>query len=182
MNKKEVMDFLLKVFNNVNYWLDYAERKLSYITTLFTIISGLCAFLFDIHFKNNKLIIVFIIVFFLIYIASLLLTLDSFSPIIDKFIKINSGDNVDMQKDNLIFYGDIAKYSVDTYKDALINRYSISINSDDYDTLDLINQIVVNSKIANKKYEYSKIICRLLSIILVFSLPLAICILFISKI
>lgn len=182
MNKQESIDFLLKVFNNVNYWLDYAERKLSYITTLFTIISGLCAFLFDSYFKNNKFIILFIIIFFLFYIVSLLLTLDSFSPIIDKFIKINSVGNVDMQKDNLIFYGDIAKYGSDTYKNALINRYSMSINNDDYDALDLIDQIVVNSKITNKKYKYSKIICILLSTILIFSLSLVTCILFTNKI
>ena len=109
MDKQECRDFLLKIFNNVNYWLDYAEKKLSYITTLFTIISGLCVFLFNSYFNNNKLIIIFIIVFFLIYIASLLLTLDLFSPIIDKFIKINYVGSVDIQKDNLIFYGDIPK-------------------------------------------------------------------------
>ena len=47
MDKKETEDFLLKIFYNVNYWVDYADKKLSYIITLFTVLSAFITFILN---------------------------------------------------------------------------------------------------------------------------------------
>lgn len=140
MNKKETEDFLLKTFDNVNYWVDYADKKSSYIITLFTVLSGFITFILD---KYNDYILIF---------GSLLFLLSSLSPITDKFSKFKTENITD--KDNLTYYGDISKYDNNIYKNGLSLRYETNISDNDYYFLDLINQIVINSKIAYRNLNF----------------------------
>lgn len=139
--------------------MDYADKKSSYIITLFTVLSGFITFILD---KYNDYILIFgSFIFIIFYIISLFLLLCSLSPITNKLKNINSKCNINRAKDNLLYFGDIAKYD-DSYKSAISDRYKIT-NGDDY-ILDLINQIVINSKIAYKKFKFLKRICLILSI------------------
>ena len=66
MNKKETEDFLLKTFDNVNYWVDYADKKSSYIITLFTVLYRFITFILD---KYNDYILIFgSLLFFGVYV------------------------------------------------------------------------------------------------------------------
>lgn len=160
MNKKETEDCLLKIFDNVNYWVDYADKKSSYIITLFTVLSAFITFILNKY--NDYIIVLGSFIFIIFYIISLFLLLCSLLPITNKFKNINSKSNINKSKDNLLYFGDIAKYDNDSYKTALYNRYQI-VNSDNY-ILDLINQIVINSKITYRKFKLSERICCLLFI------------------
>lgn len=64
---------------------------------------------------------------------------------------INSKCSINILKDNLLYFGDIAKYDNNSYKIAVSNKYKIT-NDDNY-TSDLINQIVISSKIAYRKFK-----------------------------
>lgn len=119
MTEKETKDFLLKILYDINYWVDYAEKKSSYILTLFTILSGLIVFIID-KFKNNYVIIFGSFLFFLFYLISLLLMLNSLTPTTNKSIKLKTKNITN--KDNLIYFGDIAKYDNDSYRNILLNK------------------------------------------------------------
>ena len=86
----------------------------------------------------------------------------SFLPITNKFKNINFKCSIDILKDNLLYFVDIAKYDNYSYKSAISDKYKIT-NGDDY-ILDLINQIVINSKIAYRKFKLSERICYFLFI------------------
>lgn len=160
MDKKETEEFLLKIFHNVNYWVDYADKKSSYIISLFTVLSGFIIFIFNKY--NDCIIILGSSIFSIFYIISLILLLCSFLPITNISKNINFKCSIDILKDNLLYFGDIAKYDNNSYKTAISDKYKIT-NDDDY-ILDLINQIVINSKIAYRKFKLSEKICYLLSI------------------
>lgn len=124
MNKKETEDCLLKIFDNVNYWVDYADKKSSYIIALFTVLSGFITFTLDKY--NNYILIFGSFIFIIFYIISLFLLLCSLLPITNKFKNINSKCNINIAKDNLLYFGDIAKYDNDSYKSAMSDRYKIT--------------------------------------------------------
>lgn len=159
MTEKENIDLLLNIFNNINYWLDYAEKKSSYMMTLFTLLSGFLVFI--LNKLNNIIIDVGSYLFFTTYIISIFFMLQSLKPDTnkEKNNKIKSNTNNEC---NLIFFGDISKCSYDDYKNYLINKYNICTNNGYI--LDLINQIVNNSKIVNKKFNYLKKITIMLEI------------------
>lgn len=159
MEEKENIDLLSNIFNNINYWLDYAEKKSSYIIVLFTVLSGFVGFI--LNKLDNIIINIGSGIFFIAYIISIYFILISLKPYTnkEKNNKIKSNTNNEY---NLLFFGDISKCSYDDYKNYLMNKYNICTNNGYI--LDLINQIVNNSKIVNKKFNYLKKIAITLEI------------------
>lgn len=69
MDKKETEEFLLKIFHNINYCVDYADKKSSYILTLFNVLSGFITFLLSKY--NDNITILGSSIFGIFYIISL---------------------------------------------------------------------------------------------------------------
>jgi hypothetical protein len=67
----------------------------------------------------------------------------------------NGQNKKTMKKDNLLFFGDISKYSVEEYKNALVEKYKISEKPSSYKD-DLITQIIINANIISTKLAFFK--------------------------
>lgn len=150
LNEETTYHVLRDTFNNVNEWLRYSERKNAYLFTALGIQITLLK-VFDSTFEKNVFFI-FSVVFLGV---SFLLTMMTFLPK-TKFSKTilfwsESNDRPD-QSDNLLFYGDTVKYSVNGYINALTEKYKFTIKGNKHFE-DLCNQIVVNSGIADRKFK-----------------------------
>jgi hypothetical protein len=99
-----------------------------------------------------------IVVFYTLYIISIIFTLASFFPTsnISKYIIKNGRDKKIRSDDNLLFWGHIYKYSRDEYKSKLEEKYKIKYDNQEYIN-DLIDQIIINSNITNTKFKFFKI-------------------------
>lgn len=149
---------LQNIENNIADWLKFAEAKNA---ALITFNSAFCFFLFK-YFENlNKgyektLIAIFIICLIISIFVCLLSFIAKingprFNKIVLKFIEKQK------ETDNLLYYKDIAKYSVEDYKFLFYSKFSTLSNDEIPSKIDafeneLIKQICALSKIALKKY------------------------------
>lgn len=143
---------LWKIFDNVNSWLKYAENKNTYILAFIGAQVTLIKLL-DSQ-TNGRLItsFVFLGLCFLVCIFS-------FFPktIISSWLYyVAKSHQKPDKKDNLLFYGHIAKYSVNQYKDEMARYLNQKIEGNKY-LEDLCGQIVINAGIAHTKFSMFKI-------------------------
>lgn len=144
-------DKLWRIFENINSWLKYAENKnayiLAFIGTQLTLLNA-----FKIQITGWKIVsFIFLGLCFLVCILS-------FYPktVISSWLYHISGSNQGPNNsDNLLFYGDIAKYFVNQYIDVMQKYLNCEIKGNKY-LEDICGQIVVNANITNAKFNMYK--------------------------
>lgn len=148
---------LFNIFNNINRWLEFAEKKNTYIFSFFSLIIIFTPFIGKLT-SLNLLIKISICIFYLIYIVTITITIISLFPKTDILKdEIENGKNKKIyDKDNLLFYGDISKYSQKEYIEALKNKYNIDVGKNIF-AYNLVEQIIINSIITHKKLSCFKI-------------------------
>ncbi|MCI5122931.1 MAG: hypothetical protein D3925_00255 [Candidatus Electrothrix sp. AR5] len=143
---------LWKILDNVNKWLEYAEKKNALILTFI----GLQITFVNIY-EHDAGAIEFVSLFVLG--ACFLLTLISFYPKtkIPRWATwLPYSEDSPLEDDNLLFFGHIVKYSSSEYIVALEKKFNESLKGEKYYE-DICSQIVVNSQIVNAKYQLFKI-------------------------
>lgn len=157
----EANEFLSSTLERIDGWLKFAEGKNA---VLLGFSAGTLSFLsekFCGELSSLSCALVDVGIFLLVY--SSLMALISFMPIYNwrAFLGVMLDTNTKFygeatDHDNLIFYGDIAKYERDQYLEALESRYFPSAPGlrSHLKTKDLASQIIVNSRIAVLKYRY----------------------------
>lgn len=147
---------LLRIFDLVNDWLRFAEAKNGALLAFCSAaIFGLLKFPGDwvVITPSFKAGLAVVVVFLLL---AILISIWSFLPQTTR-LEIILWPAADERKetDNLIFFGDICKYSAEDLFDRLCDRYSApnehSHQQRQY-LQDLANQVVVNSKITMRKF------------------------------
>jgi len=140
---------LWHILENVNRWLEYAERKnailLSFIGAQLTIGKIFIE-------SPSRWILAASVLLGICFVLTLL----SFFPktIIPEFVRYFA-KSAPRETDNLLFYGDISNYSVNLYTKKLEKYFGEDIRTNRY-LEDICTQIVVNSQIANNKYRMFK--------------------------
>ncbi len=147
---------LWKIFENVNRWLEYGERKNAYVLTFVAAELALVKF-FDLSLQHWQTVTSLGILG-----LSLLLTILSFLPktrIPDAIYFLATSWIRPHKTDNLLFFEHIARYSVSDYISALQEHYSTTpaIKGNRY-LEDLCNQIVVNAGIAASKFRAFRVV------------------------
>lgn len=143
---------LWKIFDNVNKWLQYAEKKNTFIITFVGAQIAIIEF-----FKcplDSWLKISFIFLGLCLFICFC-----SFFPktsITSWLYYFSRASELPKDTDNLLFYGDIANYTVDKYIERMEKYLGITIKGNKYFE-DLCNQIIINSSIAKTKFNFFKI-------------------------
>jgi hypothetical protein len=168
---------LKEIFGYVNSWLSHAEAKNGALIALNgACILGIATLLLGKDNNISNLLRIYLIVTLVLLLLSTSVSLLSFLPMTGK---LESSLDKDDPDSILLFFGDIAKfknsrqYVLSIYKHYLndLNKTEndISKSEDDY-----AREIIYNSKITVKKYNYFKIslfltICAFISIPLYFS-------------
>ncbi|UTD05011.1 hypothetical protein E4N80_05755 [Treponema denticola] len=157
-------DLLKFIFENVNHWLEFAEKKNSYLFSVYSINSLVIVILTSIE-KTKMLPKYGVIIFIILYVIALFVSILSIFPNIKISQKLLTfGKNKKINKsDNLLFYGDVSKYSFDEYKKVLIDEYKLEDRELKLDE-DLLKQIIINSNIAVFKYKCFKLSSIFLSL------------------
>ena len=148
---------LLNVFTNINFWLKYAEKKNTYIFSFFSLMIIFTPFIGKLT-SLSTLLKTSICIFYIIYIATMIVTIISLFPktTISKNETNEEKNKKLMKTDNLLFYGDITKYGRDEYIDRLKEEYKMNI-CDSLFLIHLIDQIIINSTITQKKMNCFKL-------------------------
>ena len=144
-------DKLWRILENVNKWLDYAERKNTILLSFIGI--QLTVWKTFIKVPNGWLIAAYVFLG-----ICFLVTLISFFPqtFIPEWIYIVVKDkSLAQENDNLIFFGHISKYSLHEYAEKLEKYFDSEIISIQ-PLMDICSQIIVNAQIATKKYNMFK--------------------------
>ncbi|EOC99334.1 hypothetical protein [Caldisalinibacter kiritimatiensis] len=150
-------DKLNSVYNDIYNWLIFAEAKNA---ALLTLNSSLLFFSFK--FINTKVSCIPVL---LIYLFIILILISSIICLITFIAKLYQNDFIEKciinklgtpsLEDNILYYKDIAKYSIDNYYNTFFKKYNVNnnLNTNEITYLkDLINQIIIISKITYKKY------------------------------
>ena len=145
-------ELLWKIYDLVKSWLEYAEKKNAILFTIVGLEMGALKFL-ETQLDSKYLAITFIILAIAFFVA-----LVSFCPKTDRlfFLKKAHPPEDLGGATNLLFYGDIKKFSIDSYIDAIEKRYAIEVK-DDRLAKDLCDQIVILSQIASSKFTMFKV-------------------------
>jgi len=144
-------DKLWRILENVNKWLDYAERKNTILLSFIGI--QLTVWKTFIKVPNGWLIAAYVFLG-----ICFLVTLISFFPqtFIPEWIYIVVKDkSLAQENDNLTFFGHISKYSLHEYAEKLEKYFDSEIISNQ-PLMDICSQIIVNAQIATKKYNMFK--------------------------
>ena len=142
---------LWRILDNVNRWLEYAERKNAILLTFIGL--QLTFFKIFIGSPNFWLIIALILLGICFFII-----LFSFFPKTSIPYWIYSWSNPISSPrvtDNLIFYGDISKYSLQDYIEKLEKYFDEQISTHNH-LNDICSQILINSQLAKRKYNMFK--------------------------
>ncbi len=142
-------DDIKSIFQNVNEWLKFAEAKHAGMIVLN---SGIIFGILSIY-KDYKTIVSWelIIVIIIVFGISIILSLISLFPI----TKNKTTNKTTETTPNLYFFGSLSKLNENEFKSELQKSYpNYQFNRIDED---IINQIIVNSNIATKKYKLFKI-------------------------
>jgi hypothetical protein len=138
---EQVTERLEKIFNNVNSWLTFAEAKNASLLALNGAgVFGLVSFLNSSDYAGGQYFTLYLWMVIVFLVLGMVISLLSFSP--------------------LIFYGDLVDYNcakefvIDIYK----QYFEIDINEDQVKKvhLDYAEEILINSRIAVKKYRFFK--------------------------
>jgi hypothetical protein len=142
---------LVELFTNINRWLEYAEKKNAYIFSFFSLMVIFIPFI-EKFTPIRCLLKISIFCFYIGYLFSLFFTVLSIFPITDVSKRIiTHGQNKKLkEEDNLLFYGDICKYSLEEYRQKLIQKYNWQLDDSKLND-DLIEQIIMNSTITSNK-------------------------------
>jgi hypothetical protein len=154
---------LWKIFENINKWIDYAEKKNAIILTFI----GIQITLLKLFIPSIKGLVLFGILFLSF---CLIFSVVSFFPIINlqnlilklslQNIKKNRKNNSMV---NIIYFGDIVNFSKQEYIEHLENIFKTRISDNTY-LVALCEQILANSTIALRKFLLFRI-CAFLMII-----------------
>lgn len=158
---EQVTERLEKIFNNVNSWLTFAEAKNASLLALNGAgVFGLVSFLNSSDYAGGQYFTLYLWMVIVFLVLGMVISLLSFSPFIGAFngnkkLLFRRKENL-----NLIFYGDLVDYNcakefvIDIYK----QYFEIDINEDQVKKvhLDYAEEILINSRIAVKKYRFFK--------------------------
>lgn len=145
-----IIDRLIQIFNNVNDWLKFAEAKVG------ALIAFLAATIFGSFQVCNGAQCNDFISFYIggiIVFASIALFICLISLMPQTRLKWLWPPEKYSKTDNLFFFGHLAKYDADSLVELLIDKYKLESDNKEME-LDIANQIIQNSLIANKKYKY----------------------------
>lgn len=142
---QEQKEFLDKNLDSVNSWLQFAETKNAALTAF---VVAMLAVIYGGEVINHLVLKTIITV---IYVISLFLSVISFYPKYKKDVWACDGTyEID---DNLIFWKDIAKYSVNDYLKAVSEKI-FETESNRFDLLQRMyaEELITNARIAKVKY------------------------------
>lgn len=151
-----MLEQLERILDYINTWLKFAEAKNAMIIAL----NGAAIFnaihLLELtRIASTTYLKIYIAIFCFLAFLALLTSLASFIP------KTNLDDlfgfEVTPSKNNLLFFGNLAKYSTDSLISELSGSMALSDYTPNSIEKDYAEQIIINSKIAMKKYNYFKL-------------------------
>lgn len=143
-------DRLKYILSLVNNWLKFAESKNAALLAADTTLAlGLLKMLQS-NVLSNQFLILYISFSILILILSAIICLISFLP--QLIIPWLATTHRPSETDNLLFYGDIAKYDPQRYLLLLHNQVTKDTPEIDLYEEDIAEQIIVNSRIALRKF------------------------------
>ncbi|PKL58854.1 MAG: hypothetical protein CVV34_00705 [Methanomicrobiales archaeon HGW-Methanomicrobiales-5] len=148
-------DKLKSIFANVNEWLKFAEAKNAVLVALDGgAVLGVLGLLKE-QTKLPEWVTIYLWLFVIFNTIALTIALFSFLPQtkIPYFWMRSEPDS----NDNLLFYGHIKKYDVTQYLSALYINDGQHHNDFSKMEIDYANQIIVNSQIADRKYNYFRV-------------------------
>jgi hypothetical protein len=145
---------LKDIFSNINDWLKYAEAKSA------TLIAGNGALLFGLSrvmksYDIPQLIEYYGYVSMVLCLVSMIICLLSVVPSLS--MPWESKPNGVKDSDNLLYFQDIAKYTPISYFGKLATRLGLDEQEFSGYQRDLVNQIIINSTIACRKYSYFQV-------------------------
>jgi len=152
-----MLDILKDIFENVNNLLKFAEAKNGIIIALnATVIFGIFK-LGVLSLDTSSILNWYLYITIFMLLTSLIIALLSFVPKL-KYPYLSF--EKPLETDNLLYFGDIAKYTPTQYKKHC--EKIIKLDDKDYQnncklTDDYINQIVINSKITFIKFKQFEI-------------------------
>lgn len=145
------------IFTNTNEWLKFAEAKNAVLIT----VNGAALFAILTIINDNKWLTPYTGIFFILVFGIAISLISSLISFIPKYKAHKLCNNKCSDNDNIIFYGDIQKYSVGGFlKKLYIKNGQNQCDFSNFEK-DLANQIIINSKIAlkkNKQFLFSVII------------------------
>jgi hypothetical protein len=144
------------IFNNINRWLEFAEKKNAYIFSFFSLMVIFTPFVSKLTYISS-LLKISLCIFYALYTITIICTLLSLFPttkISEEVIKFGMNKKLS-NTDNLLFWGDICKYSSEEFKSEISEKYNLEFDSEKLSN-DLIDQIIVNARITRNKMEYFK--------------------------
>jgi hypothetical protein len=142
---------LWKIFDTVNSWLRYSENKNAYILAFIAAQITLAKFLsvdVDIWLKIS---------FFFLGLCFLVCMISFFpkTALPRWLFYIAESHKKPADDDNLLFYGHIAKYSINQYIEKMSKYLNVEIQGNEY-LKQLCAQVVINAGIANTKFNMFK--------------------------
>lgn len=148
-----MVDNLKDIFDNINNWLKFAEAKNGAIIALNSaLIFGILKLNSSITNQNILLNYYISIGIFLLFV-SIIMALLSFIPRLNYPYIIFDKPT---ENDNLLYFGDILKYTPLTYYEKLQIKTCGESNKKDFEMY-YINQIIINSKITFIKFKQFEI-------------------------
>jgi len=147
----DLENVLEKRLQHVNYWLEFAEKKIAVLIVLNGGAIWGISRLIDISELKNLSVshllwggVVLILISIFCCCASLLPALKKVSY---------SADQSPSDEDNSLFFGDIAKYDTHEYLALLLRRYSFDSSELKQLHREYAGQIITNARIAKRKYQ-----------------------------
>ena len=151
--EKTTIEMLWRIYDLIKSWVEYAEKKNAILFTIGGMELTALKLLAGQQDTNSTLF----------WITFLLLAFPCIIALISFYPRTKRWDPEDKDKcsenkthKNLLFYGDIATCSVDSYISALEKNYGIKVRGDKI-AEDICNQIVILAHIANSKFRMFKI-------------------------
>ncbi len=148
MTKNELIEFQEKNLDRVNYWLQFAEAKNAALIA-FTV--AILAVVYQTPIISDTVLCIIITIS---HVAVLIITIIATMPRNNEYI--HNKIDVYRETDNLIYWKDISKYAIDDYIEILNGYLNFDENLSDLDKKQIYiysEEIIINSRIARKKYE-----------------------------
>jgi|LGVE01.1.fsa_nt_gb hypothetical protein len=144
-------ELLWRIYGLVKSWLEYAEKKNAILFTIVGLEMG------ALNFLETQLDSKYLAITLIILAIAFIVALVSFCPKTDRLLFLEkTHPPEDLGGVNLLFYGDITKFSIDSYINALEKHYSIEVRGNSL-AKDLSDQIVILSQIASSKFTMFKV-------------------------
>jgi hypothetical protein len=158
MKETDLMEQLKDISANVNSWVAFAEAKNG---ALLALDSGLALAIVSMVLDRcmPRLVLWYFYSAIGFTVMSLLVALLSFVP---QSRPSQEKPGAKRERDNLCFYGDIAQYDRHSYLAALTASLALTDAPENRLCGDLAGQVITNSRIAVRKYDYFTVAVRLL--------------------